>query len=132
VNNMNPWTKVAAIFSVLASLVTIYNVAVRPKDAPPMWNSVVAAVGMGGKTVPAAARNCARVRKPVWPESSWSVRVAPGTEHKEIARLSPGDRVEIVEETGPWVRIREEQGLGASLQGWAPARAVDKGTCGKA
>jgi hypothetical protein len=105
VNNMNPWTKVAAIFSVLASLVTIYNVAVRPKDAPPMWNSVVAAVGMGGKTVPAAARNCARVRKPVWPESSWSVRVAPGT---------------------------EQQGLGASLQGWAPARAVDKGTCGKA
>jgi Bacterial SH3 domain len=128
---MNPWTRIAAIFSVLASLVTIYNVAVRPKDAPPIWNSIVAAVSGGSKTTN-AARNCARVRKPVWPEGSWSVRVAPGTEHKEIARLTPGDRVEIVEETGPWVRIREEQGLGASLQGWAPARAIEKAACGKA
>jgi uncharacterized protein YgiM (DUF1202 family) len=128
---MNQWTRIAAVFSVLASLVTIYNVAVRPKDAPPMWNSIVAAVG-GTKTTAPAARNCARVRKPVWPESTWSVRVAPGTEHKEIARISPGERIEIIEETGPWVRIREEQGLGASLQGWAPARAIEKAVCGKA
>jgi uncharacterized protein YgiM (DUF1202 family) len=129
---MNSWTRIAAIFSVLASLVTIYNVAVRPKDAPPIWNSIMASVGGGTKTTPAAARNCARVRKPVWPESTWSVRVAPGTEHKEIARISAGERVEIIEETGPWVRIREEQGLGASLQGWAPARSVEKAVCGKA
>jgi uncharacterized protein YgiM (DUF1202 family) len=127
---MNPWTKIAAIFSVLASLVTIYNVAVRPKDAPPMWNSVVAAVGMGPKTT-AAARNCARVRKPVWPESTWSVRVAPGNEHREIARIAAGDRVEILEETGPWVRLREDQGVGASLQGWVVAKSVDKMACAK-
>jgi hypothetical protein len=101
---MTPWTKIAAVFSVLASLVTIYNVAVRPKDAPPMWNSVVAAVGMAPKTT-ATARNCARVRKPVWPENSWAVRIAPGNEHREIARITPGDKVEVIEEAGPWVRL---------------------------
>jgi uncharacterized protein YgiM (DUF1202 family) len=127
---MNPWTKIAAVFSVLASLLTIYNVAVRPKDAPPMWNSVVAAVGMGPKAT-TAARNCARVRKPIWPESTWSVRVAPGNEHREISRITPGDRVEILEETGPWVRLREEQGMGASVQGWAMLKAVDKVACAK-
>ena len=125
---MNPWTKIAAVFSVLASLVTIYNVAVRPKDAPPMWNSVVAAVGMAPKTT-ATARNCARVRKPVWPESAWSVRVAPGNDHREIAKINPGDRVEILEETGSWVRLREEQGMGASLQGWALSKSLDKAAC---
>jgi uncharacterized protein YgiM (DUF1202 family) len=131
-NGMNPWTKVAAAFSVIASLVTIYNVAVRPKDAPPMWNSFVAAVGLGGKTPAAAAKNCARVRKPVWPESSWAVRVAPGNEHREIARIAPGDRVEIIEETGNWVRVREEQGLGASVQGWTISKSIEKAACAKA
>jgi hypothetical protein len=126
---MNSWTKIAAIFSVLASLVTIYNVAVRPKDAPPMWNSVLAAVGIGPKTAE-PLRTCARVRKPVWPESTWSVRVAPGNEHREIARIAPGDRVEILELTGPWVRLREQHGAGVSLQGWALAKSVDKVSCG--
>ena len=125
---MHQLTKIAAVFSVLASLITIYNVAVRPKDAPPMWNSVMAAVGMAPKTT-APQRNCARVRRPIWPESTWSVRVAPGNDHREIARIAPGDRVEILEETGPWVKLREEHGAGVSLQGWASGKAVDKIAC---
>jgi uncharacterized protein YgiM (DUF1202 family) len=125
---MSTWTKFAAIFSILASVITIYNVAVRPKDAPPIWNSVLAAVGMGPK--PAADTTvCLRVRRPVWPESNWSVRAAPGNDHRELGRIAPGDMVVLVGETGGWVQIREQAGLGATIQGWTIAKAVDKTPC---
>jgi hypothetical protein len=122
---MSPWTKAAAAFSILASIVTIYNVAVRPKDAPPIWNSLMASVGKSAKS----SETCGKVRKPAWPEHHWSVRIAPGNEHKEIAKLAPGDNVVIISEAGNWIQLREQQGLGASLQGWAPAKSIEKATC---
>jgi uncharacterized protein YgiM (DUF1202 family) len=127
---MSTWTKIAAILSILASVITIYNVAVRPKDAPPIWSAVLATVGIGPK--PAADNTvCLRVRRPVWPESSWSVRAAPGNDHKELGRIAPGDTAVLVGEAGGWVQIREQAGLGATIQGWVLARAVDKVACPK-
>ena len=127
---MSNWTKFAAIFSIIASAITIYNVAVRPKDAPPIWNSVMAAAGFGPKAQ-AETVVCLRVRRPVWPESSWSVRAAPGSEHREIGRILPGESVVMLSETGGWVQIREQAGLGATIQGWTAIKAVDKAPCPK-
>lgn len=127
---MSNWTKFAAVFSILASLITIYNVAVRPKDAPPIFASLLALVGIAPK---AAVENvtCLRVRRPVWPESEWSVRSAPGNDHRELAKIAPGDTLVLVGEAGGWVQIREQVGLGATVQGWTLAKAVDKVPCPK-
>jgi uncharacterized protein YgiM (DUF1202 family) len=125
---MSYWTKVAAIFSIIASLFTMYNVGVRPKDAPPIWNTFTALVGLSPK-IPADTTVCARVRRPVWPESSWSVRAAPGNDHRELGRIAPGETVAIIGEAGGWMQIREQAGLGATIQGWTIAKAVDKITC---
>ena len=125
---MSSWTKIAAILSIFASAITIYNVAVRPKDAPPIWTSMMMAAGLGPKPVP-ETQICMRVRRPVWPESTWAVRAAPGNDHKELGRISPGETVVLVSQTGDWVQIREQTGLGAQIQGWAVARAVDKIAC---
>lgn len=127
---MSHWTKIAAILSIFASAITIYNVAVRPKDAPPIWTAVMASVGLGPKAGPDTTV-CLRVRRPVWPESSWSVRAAPGSDHKEIGRISPGETVVQIGEAGGWVQIREQAGLGATIQGWTIAKAVDKIACPK-
>ncbi len=126
---MSTWTKIAALFSILASLFTIYEVGVRPKDAPPLLSVVLSSVGLGSKQKAEPPATCARVRRPIWPEQSWSVRTAPGNDHKEIARISPGDNVVIVSQTGDWVQIREQVGLGATVQGWTFIRAVDKVAC---
>ena len=125
---MSYWTKVAAIFSIIASLFTMYNVGVRPKDAPPVWSSVTAFFGFAPKAL-ADTTECARVRRPVWPESSWSVRAAPGNDHRELGRIAPGETVAIIGEAGGWTQIREQAGLGSTIQGWALAKAVDKITC---
>ena len=125
---MSYWTKVAAIFSIIASLFTMYNVGVRPKDAPPVWSSVTAFFGLAPKAL-ADTTVCARVRRPVWPESSWSVRAAPGNDHRELGRISPGETVAIIGEAGGWTQIREQAGLGSTIQGWALTKAVDKITC---
>lgn len=129
--HMSKWTKIAALFSILASIFTIYEVAVRPKDAQPLLTMVLSSLGLAAKpkAEPVPAQVCARVRRPVWPEQSWSVRVAPGNDHKEIARIAPGDNVLIVSQTGDWVQIREQVGLGATVQGWTVVRAVDKINC---
>ena len=125
---MSLWTKIAAIFSIIASVVTIYNVAARPKDAPPIWSTIQAFMGIAPKTA-ADTTVCARVRRPVWPESNWSVRAAPGNDHRELGRIAPGDTVVIVGEAGGWMQIREQAGLGSTIQGWTIAKAVDKITC---
>jgi uncharacterized protein YgiM (DUF1202 family) len=127
------WTKIAALFSIIASVFTIYEVAIAPKDAPPLLNVVMSSVGLTSKpkVTPAPAEICARVRRPVWPEQSWAVRVAPGNEHREIARIAPGDAVVIVSQTGDWSQIREQVGLGATVQGWTLNKAVDKTPCPK-
>ena len=125
---MSYWTKIAALLSIIASVFTIYNVAVRPKDAPPIWTSVQAAFGIAPK-VAADTTVCARVRRPVWPESSWSVRAAPGNDHRELGRITPGDQVAIIGEAGGWMQIREQAGLGATIQGWTVTRAVEKIAC---
>jgi uncharacterized protein YgiM (DUF1202 family) len=125
---MSTWTKIAAIFSILASVITIYNVAARPKDAPPIWNAFLATVGMGPKAAPDNTV-CLRVRRPVWPESTWSVRSAPGNDHRELGRIAPGDVAVQIGEAGGWVQIREQAGLGATIQGWTIAKAVEKVTC---
>jgi uncharacterized protein YgiM (DUF1202 family) len=127
---MSPWTKIAAIFSILASALTIYEVAARPKDSPPLWSYVASYVGLAPKAAPDTTV-CARVRRPVWPESTWSVRAAPGNDHRELGRIAPGDAVVLVGDAGGWVQIREQVGLGATIQGWVMAKAVEKAACGK-
>lgn len=127
---MNHWTKIAAIFSIIASAFTIYEVAVRPKDAPPMWSVLAAKVGLGPAAKPDTTV-CMRVRRPVWPESSWSVRAAPGNDHRELGRVAPGDTVVMIGEAGGWVQIREQAGLNSTIQGWTIAKAVDKIACPK-
>jgi len=135
---MGRWTKLAALFSIIASVVTIYDVGFRPKNAPSVWSSIAEQLGLAPpmafvqQPLPMVAE-CGKA-KPATnpPEPFVPVRVAPGREHKEIERLKAGAAVLVLQETAGWYLVQVNQGLNSSTTGWALTKQVDKVACGAA
>jgi hypothetical protein len=133
---MSRWTKLAAFFSILASLVTIYDAAFRDKNAPSIWAAVAQKMGLMApmalvsQPLPMVAE-CGRAKPPGgFGGAVVAVRVAPGREHKEIERLKAGDPVIILQETAGWDLVQVTMGLNSSLTGWAFGKEIAKVPCG--
>jgi hypothetical protein len=133
---MSRWTKLAAFFSILASLVTIYDAAFREKNAPSIWISMAQKFGLAppmalvSQPLPMVAE-CGRA-KPAGGLGAQvvAIRVAPGREHKELERLKAGTPLLILQETAGWDLVQISQGLNSSITGWAFGREIEKVTCG--
>jgi Bacterial SH3 domain len=134
---MSRWTKLAALFSIIASMVTIYDMAFRPKNAPSIWSSVAQSVGLAppmalvSQPLPMVAE-CGKAKVAGMMTPFVPVRVAPGREHKEIERLKAGAAVLVLQETAGWYLVQINQGLNSSTTGWALVGQVDKVACGSA
>lgn len=132
---MSRWTKLAALFSIIASVVTIYDVGFRPKNAPSLWSSVAQQFGLVPpmafvqQPLPMVAE-CGKAKPAGTQEPFVPVRVAPGREHKEIERLKAGAALLVLQETAGWYLVQVNQGLNASTTGWALTKQVDKVACG--
>lgn len=119
---MSLWTKLAAVFSIMASAITIYSVAFRPKDAPSVWAQFF---GAGGDS----AKVCAIIKKGPSAQGYGLLRSGPGKDHPQVATLATSAHVIVVEKADAWSLVREDEGLSASVQGWIETSLIDKSDC---
>jgi curli biogenesis system outer membrane secretion channel CsgG len=88
----------------------------QPQPAPPAQTSApaqaIASPPPPAKPSPKSSGADLRIVYVIWPKAS--LREGPGTNYNSLAEIQKGTPLSIVEEKGPWIRVRLEDGQ----EGW--------------
>lgn len=103
------WTSLPGLLTALAGLITaIAGLVTVMKSAPQAEPRAAPAVVQGGASAPVAGRPAAEVRDP---DGHSNLRAGPGTDRAIIGRIDNGQRVDLIERSGSWWKVRSAQGL---------------------